>query len=422
MLGICRGMQALNVSRGGTLHQHLPDRTDLEHDQGYASFEPAHGVSVAIGSLLHRLAGAADARRQLLPPPGRRPARPWPGGLRGRPGRHRRGDLGSRRGFCLGVQWHPEVLTHRAEHAPLVQALVDAARTPRRRSRSPPERPRLESAAVLTDYHVHLRPDEPGTPASEYFTAGNAERYRAAAEEHGIQELGVAEHVYRFSAALEVWEHPFWRQWATDDLDEYCGFVREETDLRLGIEADFVPGREDRIANLLDGRDWDFVVGSVHFLRDASLDTEDYSIWGTGESAEKIWRRYFDTIAESALSGLYDVIGHPDLVKVWGDKAPRPDKDLRYFYEPAVEAFAEAGVAVELSTAGLRKPVGEQYPARPYLEMILEAGCPIALSSDAHLPEQLGFRYEQALELLDELGVKELAVFERRQRRMEAIG
>jgi histidinol-phosphatase (PHP family) len=279
-----------------------------------------------------------------------------------------------------------------------------------------------ECDAVLTDYHVHLRPDEPGTPAGEYFTAGNAERYRAAAEEHGIQELGVAEHVYRFTQALDVWDHEFWRECAIDDIDAYCAYVREETDLKLGIEADFVPGREDRIANLLEQRDWDFVVGSVHFLRDRSLDTEDYSIWGSGESPERIWRRYFDTIAESALSGLYDIIGHPDLVKVWGDRAPRPDKDLRYFYEPAVEAFAESGVAVELSTAGLRKPVGEQYPARPYLEMILDAGCPIALSSDAHTPEQLGFRYEQVLELLDELGVKELAVFERRQRRMEAIG
>jgi histidinol-phosphatase (PHP family) len=275
---------------------------------------------------------------------------------------------------------------------------------------------------VLTDYHVHLRPDEPGTPASEYFTTGNVERYRAAAEEHGIAELGVAEHVYRFAAALNVWDHPFWREWARDDLDDYCGFVREETDLRLGIEADFVPGREDRMAGLLEGRDWDFVVGSVHFLRDRSLDTEDYSVWGTGESAEKVWRRYFETVAESALSGLYDVIAHPDLVKVWGDKAPRPDKDPRYFYEPAVEAFAEAGIAVEVSTAGLRKPIGELYPARPYLEMVLDAGCPIALSSDAHLPDQLGFRYEQALELLEELGVKELAVFERRARRMEPIG
>jgi len=276
---------------------------------------------------------------------------------------------------------------------------------------------------VLTDYHVHLRPDEVAdTPAERFFTAANAERYRETAADRGIAELGVAEHVYRFTQALDVWDHEFWRECALDDLDEYCGFVREETDLKLGIEADFVPGREDRIANLLEQRDWDFVVGSVHFLRDRSLDTEDYSIWGSGESPERIWRRYFDTIAESALSGLYDIIGHPDLVKVWGDRAPRPDKDLRYFYEPAVEAFAESGVAVELSTAGLRKPVGEQYPARPYLEMILDAGCPIALSSDAHTPEQLGFRYEQALELLDELGVEELAVFERRQRRMEPIG
>ena len=275
---------------------------------------------------------------------------------------------------------------------------------------------------MLTDYHTHLRPDDREASPEQYFTAANAERYRTVAGERGIAELGVAEHIYRFAAALEVWEHPFWRKYAVDDLDAYCGFVREETDLKLGIEADFVPGREDRIANLLEQRDWDFVVGSVHFLRDRSLDTEDYSIWGSGESPERIWRRYFDTIAESALSGLYDIIGHPDLVKVWGDRAPRPDKDLRYFYEPAVEAFAESGVAVELSTAGLRKPVGEQYPARPYLEMILDAGCPIALSSDAHTPEQLGFRYEQVLELLDELGVKELAVFERRQRRMEAIG
>ena len=275
---------------------------------------------------------------------------------------------------------------------------------------------------MLTDYHVHLRPDERECTAAEHFTAGNVERYRAAAEEQGIQELGVAEHIYRFAAALEVWEHPFWREYAHDDLDAYCGFVREETDLRLGIEADYVPGREDRIANLLESRDWDFVVGSVHFLRDRSLDTHDYSIWGGGESAEKIWRRYFETVAESALSGLYDVIAHPDLVKVWGESAPRPDKDLRFFYEPAVEAFAEAGVAVEVSTAGLRKPVAEIYPARPYLEMVLDAGCPIALSSDAHVPEQVGFRYEEALELLGELGVGELAVFEGRRRRMEAIG
>jgi histidinol-phosphatase (PHP family) len=275
---------------------------------------------------------------------------------------------------------------------------------------------------VLTDYHVHLRPDEPDTPPERHFTPANVDRYRVAAEEQGIAELGVAEHIYRFTAALDVWEHPFWREWARDDLDRYCGFIREETDLRLGIEADFVPGREDRLANVLEQREWDYVVGSVHFLRDRSVDTEDYSVWGAGESPDRVWRRYFETVAESARSGLYDIVAHPDLVKVWGDRAPRPEGDPRYFYEPAVEAFAEAGIAVEVSTAGLRKPAGEIYPAREYLEMVVDAGCPIALSSDAHTPDQIGFRYEQAVELLESLGVRELAVFENRGRRLEPIG
>jgi histidinol-phosphatase (PHP family) len=275
---------------------------------------------------------------------------------------------------------------------------------------------------MLTDYHVHLRPDERDTPPERYFTAENAERYRVAAGEQGITELGVAEHIYRFTAALDLWQHPFWRPWAVDDLDAYCEFVREETDLRLGIEIDFIPGREDRTAALIDGRDWDYVVGSIHFLREQSLDTEAYSVWESGESAERVWRRYFNTLAESARSGLYDIIGHPDLVKVWGDQAPRPHGDLRFYYEPAVEAFADSNVAVEVSTAGLRKPVGEIYPALPYLEMLVDAGCPIALSSDAHTPAQLGFRYEDALAHLDAAGVREIAVFERRARRMEPVG
>jgi histidinol-phosphatase (PHP family) len=275
---------------------------------------------------------------------------------------------------------------------------------------------------LLTDYHVHLRPDEPEHSPERAFTAANAERYRVVAEERGIAELGVSEHVYRFAAALDVWDHPFWRQWATDDLDAYCGFVREETDLRLGIEADFIPGREDRMSTLLEARDWDYVVGSVHFLRDRSLDTEEYSVWQSGESADRVWRRYFETIAEAARSGLYDVIAHPDLVKVWGRSAPRPDGDLRRYYEPAVEAFADAGVAVELSTAGWRKPVGEQYPSVPFLEMVVDAGCPVALSSDAHVPDQLGYEYERAVELLEQVGVSEIAVFERRARRMEPVG
>jgi histidinol-phosphatase (PHP family) len=275
---------------------------------------------------------------------------------------------------------------------------------------------------MLTDYHVHLRPDDVDAPAGEAFSTANAERYRAVAEEHGIAELGVAEHVYRFSAALDVWRHPFWVRYARDDIDAYCTFVREETDLRLGIEADFVAGAEDRMANLLEARDWDFVVGSVHFLRDAAVDVDEFDVWSGARDPDAVWRRYFETLGEAARSGLFDVLAHPDLVKVWGPERPRPDGDPRRFYELAMEGIAESGIAIEVSTAGLRKPVGEIYPAPDFLRWCLEAGCPIALSSDAHVPDQLGYRYEEALELLDGLGVRELCVFERRERRLEPIG
>jgi histidinol-phosphatase (PHP family) len=275
---------------------------------------------------------------------------------------------------------------------------------------------------------VHLRPDEEESTAGRYFTRENAERYRETADERGIRELGVAEHVYRFVQVLDVWQHPWFRHWARDDIDEYCDFVRDETDLRLGIEADFVPGREDRLANLLDDREWDYVVGSVHFLRDEAVDLHgeadwaQWDVWRAGDDPDRVWRRYFETLGEAARSGLYDILAHPDLVKIFTGQVPRPDGDLRRFYEIAMDGIADSDVAIEVSTAGLRKPVGEIYPAAPFLEMCLEAGRPVALSSDAHLPEQLGYEYERAVSFLGDLGVTEVAVFERRRRRLEPLG
>jgi histidinol-phosphatase (PHP family) len=275
---------------------------------------------------------------------------------------------------------------------------------------------------MLTDYHVHLRRDEPEHTAEEAFTAANVERYVEVAAERGVETLGVSEHVYRFRQALEVWQHPFWRESARDDLDAYCEFVRDETPLALGIEADFVPGREDRMAALLEAREWDFVIGSVHFLRDAALDMRgDWDIW-RGASADQVWRRYFETLGEAARTGMFDILGHPDLVKVWGSSAPVPDRDLRFYYELAMDGIADSDVAIEVSTAGLRKPVAEIYPAPAFLEMCLEAGRPVALSSDAHTPNDLAFRYDDALDYLGSLGVDRIAVFERRERRLEPLG
>jgi histidinol-phosphatase (PHP family) len=275
---------------------------------------------------------------------------------------------------------------------------------------------------MLTDYHVHLRPDGPEHTAGEAFTAANAERYQEVAAERGVEVLGVSEHVHRFRQALDVWRHPFWVDSARDDLDAYCRFVREETALSLGIEADFIAGAEDRMATLLEQHDFDYVLGSVHFIGNAALDLEgDWDIWRNGD-VEKVWMRYFETLGEAARSGLFDVLSHPDLVKVWGDADRVPRRDLRFYYDAAMDGIADSDVAIEVSTAGFRKPVEEIYPARAFLEMCLEAGRPVALSSDAHTPNDLAYRYDDALEYLDSFDIREIAVFERRERRLEPVG
>jgi histidinol-phosphatase (PHP family) len=271
---------------------------------------------------------------------------------------------------------------------------------------------------VLTDYHLHLRPPEARTPPERYFTAENVDRYLAAAEEAGIAELGVSEHVHRFRQALELWRHPFWEEQAVDDLDAYCEFVRG-TPLRLGIECDFVPGAEDRTASLLEAREFDYVVGSVHFVGAEAVDHPGWDAWERRGDPDQVWRSYSAAPAGCARPAHSAARAHPDRPKEWGRAGPRPDRDPRHYYEPAVEAIAESGIAVEVSTAGLRKPVGELYPAPAFAEMCVEAGACFSLSSDAHLPEQVGYGYDRALAFLDGLGIEEIAVFERRQRRME---
>ena len=273
---------------------------------------------------------------------------------------------------------------------------------------------------MLTDYHVHLRQDDIDATAGAHFTAANIDRYLDAAGQAGITDLGFAEHMYRFTEALTIWDHPFWQEWALDDIDAYCETVAASP-AKLGIEADFVPGSEDRISNLLEKRSFDFVIGSIHFIGDRSLDTEEFTIWDDRSDPDEIWRRYFETLAVAARSGLFDVLAHPDLIKVWGRAGRRPSRDPRFFYEPAIEAIAEAGVAVEVSTAGLRKAVGEIYPADDFMEMCVEAGATFALSSDAHEPAQVGFRYPEGVSFLAAHGVSEIATFTQRGREMRPL-
>src|SRR5216117_4173958 len=163
---------------------------------------------------------------------------------------------------------------------------------------------------MLTDYHTHLRPDRTDATADAFFSEANVVRYLEVAQERGIEEVGFAEHVHRFREALDVWRHPFWEANATDDLDRYCDFVLEMKAaghrVKLGIETDFIPGREGRIEALLEGRPWDYVVGSVHFIADRAVDHAGYDAWRESD-ADAVWSEYFSALGAAAESGLFDI-------------------------------------------------------------------------------------------------------------------
>lgn len=275
--------------------------------------------------------------------------------------------------------------------------------------------------SAITDYHLHLRGDDLSARAADHFNPENIARYVEAAKTAGVTELGCAEHMYRFTEALNVWRHPFWDEWAIDDIDRYVEAVKASP-IKLGIEGDYILGAEEKLEDMLGSRPFDYVVGSVHFLGDYSLDTEEYTIWDGGQGPDEIWKGYFETLASAARSGLFDILAHPDLVKVWGRAGRLPSVDPRSMYEPAIEAIAESGIAVEVSTAGLRKGVGEIYPAPAFMEMCVEAGAVFSLSSDAHDPGQIGFKYPEALAFLEQHGVNELAVFTNREREIRPLG
>ena len=133
--------------------------------------------------------------------------------------------------------------------------------------------------------------------------------------------------------------------------------------VKLGIEVDYLPGREDRIAALIEGRPWDYVIGSVHFIEEGAVDHDGYDAWRAA-GPTRCGATTSGPLGEAARSGLFDVLAHPDLVKIWGAGRPAPSRDPRAFYELALEGIADSDVAIEVSTAGLRKPAGEIYPAR----------------------------------------------------------
>ncbi len=250
---------------------------------------------------------------------------------------------------------------------------------------------------------------------------GTASDYVLAAAGQGISTIAITDHLPLPASVLTT--DPAAAQYAMpeSDLAAYVAEVIEARELAaraggpevlLGIEADLFPGNEGYVRDLLSRYPFDVVLGSVHFVDGWAFDDPDrrgeYASWDVRE----LWERYFGDLITAAVSGLADVIGHADLVKKFGYV---PEGDLTDLYKGAADAFAHSGVAVEVNTAGLRKPCAELYPSMPFLKNLHAAGVPITIGSDAHCPAEVGFAYAEARAALTEVGYRSALVFHGRQ-------
>lgn len=266
----------------------------------------------------------------------------------------------------------------------------------------------------IVDYHTHT------TRCGH--ASGTMAEYVEAAIAAGLREIGFSDHIPMY------WLPPEQRDpgiaMAMEELEAYVADVarlREryrEIPIRLGIEADYIPGREDELAKLLAPYPWDYVIGSVHFIGEWGFDNpaevNRYAEWDISE----LYAKFFTLETKAAESGLFDIMAHIDLIKKFGHK---PSGDLGRLYGDVAAHMAAAGVAIELSTAGLRKPVREHYPNPTLLKACCDLGVPLVISSDAHSPGEVGWGFADALAIARQAGYTEAVRFEQRRRIVEPI-
>ena len=255
------------------------------------------------------------------------------------------------------------------------------------------------------DYHMH-------TPLCRH-AVGEPVDYARRAVELGLTEIGFSDHSPMPRDDFDDWRM-FDRQ-----LDEYVAKVRlaqtafPQLTIRLGLEVDYIPGHEKWIRQLAARHPWDYFIGSVHYVSD-SWDIDNpakLAEWKKRDPFE-VWTLYFERLSLAAKSKLFQIIGHADLPKKF---SIRPWQNCRQLYQDFLNAAAQAGCAIELNTAGLRKDCREIYPCAELLDIAWRKSVPITFGSDAHAPAEVGMNFAEAIALARSVGYTETCRFTRRQ-------
>jgi histidinol-phosphatase (PHP family) len=269
---------------------------------------------------------------------------------------------------------------------------------------------------MLTDYHTHT------------YRCGHAvgtmREYIEAAIARGIDEIGLTDHLWLYFEELSK-RNPEYAMPEEDYPGHYAEMLalrdefRGRIEVRVSVEADYIEGREKELLAILGRFDFDYVLGSVHFMDGWLMDHADFAHRFREERVAEIYRRYYDRLRKAIRLGCFDLLAHFDLPKKFGFL---PEEDLSAVVAETLDAVAENNVAIEISSAGLRKPIGEIYPARAILREMRRRDIPVSFSSDAHAPEEIGAGYDRLIEMARSEGYDRLAVFEARHRRSGPLG
>ena len=257
---------------------------------------------------------------------------------------------------------------------------------------------------MRTDYHIH-------TPLCGH-AVGSPRDYILAAQKAELKEIGFSDH-NPMPTQFDDW------RMAPDQLPQYVEMIEEARrefspyTVRLGLECDFIPGYEEHVRNLATAADWDYLIGSVHYVTPGwDIDNPKHLKRWSEQPVEEVWTAYFNAYTKMVESCLFDFLAHPDLVKKFGY---RPEGDLSRFYREMLDVTAEAGVTLEVNTAGLRKDVHEIYPSRAFLAAAHARHIPIVINSDAHTPKEVAYEFDLAYTLAREVGYTEVMRFEKRK-------
>ena len=254
------------------------------------------------------------------------------------------------------------------------------------------------------DYHMH-------TPLCGH-AVGEPSEYVEQALRVGLSEIGFSDHAPLVSHedpryTMNASQLPVYHRMIQDVQRRYPKFT-----IKIGLEADFIPGYENHTKAILTAYPYDFVIGSVHFIDNWAFDDPEEKVKWKDKDIDTVYRDYYRLLRLSALSGLYDIMGHVDLVKKFGH---RPAEDMGAEVEETAKVFKKTGVAIEINTSGLRKPANEIYPSLEALRIYCKGGVPITFSSDSHDPRDVGRDYDKAVALAKEAGYCEYLVFKQRK-------